>query len=132
MTTQTSNGKPRSATFEDLRAARFRTAEVLGLGADGETMTIHYLALSAEKVVEYLDRKDDDEVSDSQKYLLAVADLAENLVDEKGKPLASKDDLMTLPADTIGILMETVAGVKKGDAGGNASGEAGGAASPTA
>lgn len=129
--TQT-NGKPRSATFEDLRAARFRSAEVLGISPDGEPLTIHWLALSAAKVVEYLDREESDEVSQSQKYMLAIADLAENLVTEDGQPLATKEDLMALPADTINTLMSTVAGAKpKAADEGNASGEAAGVASPT-
>jgi hypothetical protein len=127
------NGKSRSATFEDLRAARFRTAEVLGLGADGEAMTIHYKALSGAKVVEYLDREEDENVSQGQKYRLAVADLAENLVDAGGAPLATQEQLMELPADTINLLMKTVAGVKEAEGDeGNASGEAAGSASPTA
>lgn len=133
MTKANSNGNARSATFEDLRAARHRTAEVLGLSADGEPMTIHWLALSAAKVVEYLDREDSAEVSQAQKYQLAIADLAENLVTEDGDPLATKDQLMELPADTINTLMQTVAGVKvkEGDEG-NASSETDGSVSPTA
>ena len=133
MTKAGTNGKTRSATFEDLRAARFRTAEVFGLGADGEAMTIHYKALSGAKVVEYMDREQDEDLPQSQKYKLAIADLAETLVDASGEPLADEKQLMELPADTINLLMKTVAGVKdkEGDEG-NVSGEAGGSASPTA
>lgn len=131
--TKTTNSKPRSATFDDLRAARFRTAEVMGIAADGEAMTIHWLALPAAKVVEYLDREENEELPKSQKYRKAVADLAENLIDAEGKPLATEEQMFELPADTINILMRTVAGLKdkEGDEG-NASGGADGSASPTA
>lgn len=128
----TKSTKTRSATFEDLRDARFRTAEVLGLGGDDEVMKVHYRALSAAQVVEYMDREQDEAVAQSQKYRMAIADLAAALVTEDRQPLATEEQLMELPADTINMLMRTVAGVKAEGPEGNASGEAGGSASPTA
>lgn len=127
-----STTKTRSATFEDLRDARYRTAEVLGLGAADEAMKVHYKALSAAQVVEYMDREQDEAVPQSQKYRMAIADLAAALVTENREPLATEEQLMELPADTINMLMRTVAGVKAEGSEGNVSGEAGGSASPTA
>lgn len=129
----TTNGKSRSATFEDLRAALHRTAEVFGLGAEGEAMTIHFKALSGAEVVAYMDREEDEDIPQSQKYRAAVEDLSRKLLTEDGEQLATEEQLMELPADMINTLMKTVAGVKdkEGDEG-NVSSEADGSASPTA
>ena len=125
------NGAPRFITFDDLRAARFRTAEVVVGG--GAPMRIAYMAMSGNKAVAYMDREGSDEMSDGDKYRAACADLAEALVNEDGSAFATQEQLMELDPETITALIKTVAGVKdkEGDEG-NVSGEAGGSASPTA
>lgn len=132
--TKTANTKPRSATFEDLRDARRRSAEVLGIAADGEAMMIHWLALPAEKIVEYLEREENTTMSKKEKYLETISDLSKSLITEDGEPLATEEQLLKVAGDTINTLMMTVSGITKEDIERvkNASGGAAGDASPTA
>lgn len=126
--------KVRDIALGDLRAHQLRTVEVAGLLPDGGTGTIHYRAFSARKMLEYMERAQDAEMTDAEKFVRTVRDLSELLVTPEGEPFASEDDLMELPADALTAMLGAIANRAVETAGGgegNASSGAPGSDSPT-
>lgn len=119
-------------TIERLRSAQIRSVVVDDL-SDGEDMVVHYRASSAKRMLELMQREDNADMSNADKFEKGVGDLADLLVNPDGSPFATKDDLMeNLPFDAIAILTQAVTKDIVRRAEGNASSGATGGASPSA
>jgi len=129
---------PKKATlsFDALAAHQVRAVEVEGVMPDGSAATIFYRAHTAAEMIDAIENATTHEgLSDTEKFVAGVDDLAKLLVNEDGSQWASADKLMQLPFDTImlmrGAINRRVKEQAEEAAGGNDSGEASTDASPT-